>query len=432
MRFFRSPALALLCLCAATVPTHAQKVILSQIKFAGDPAHTQAELLAFSGLKPGASTQQAVQDAAQRFGDTGFYDDVSFQSDGAVLTYTLKPASASALLPPSFTNFVWVDDQDLLAALDGKIPLYHGGPLPIAGNTRDAAAAVLQDILAAKGIPNPRVISQPTMSHPNGAVDAIAFSLASPSVRIHTVTLLGASPAMQPKLTRVTNWLTTQEWDKTTTLASISTHLAEVYTSAGYLDFAVTRLDRSAPVISPIHVDLDLTATLSEGEQYRVSQLAWAGSAQLSAADFARQSPLKPGDPASRSALDDALELLSAAYFSRGYIDAKVDAPPQIDHAAHRVAYTIAVQPGKQYHFTAVHFSGIPDDLQRTLSTAWHMRPGDIYDGTYPTRFLGENPQWRKLGLKAGLNLQRDPDQNVDITLVFSPIPPGLNLPPSR
>jgi outer membrane protein assembly factor BamA len=419
----RPLAAPFLCLLTFAASASAQQVTLSRIKFVGDDTHTQAELLSFSGLKPGASTQQAVQDAAQRLGDTGFYDGVTFQSDGAVLAYTLKPAPATALLPLSFTNFVWWDDKELLAALDGKVPLYHGGPLPIAGNTRDAAAAVLQDIVAAKGVPNPTVSSQPVMSHPNGAVDTIAFSIASPPVLIHKVTLLNVSPALQPKLVRVINWLTTQQWDKTSTLASLSTHIGEVYHSLGYLDFAVTNLDRSDPVASAHSIDVDLTATLSEGEQYHVAQITWAGSSQLSAADFARQSPLKPGDPVSSAALGDALELVSNAHFSRGFIDTRIDAPPQIDRAAHRVAYTITVQAGPEYHFTAVHFTGLPDDLLKSLASAWHMRQGDIYDGTYPTRFLGENSQWRNHGLMVGLKLQRDLDHNVDITLVFNPRP---------
>jgi outer membrane protein assembly factor BamA len=157
MRFFRAPAVALLCLCASTSHTHAQQVVLSQINFVGDPAHTQAELLAYSGLKAGNSTQQEVQDAAQRLGDSGLFEDVNFASNGTILTYTLKPAPANTMLPVRFSNFVWWDDKDLTAALQARVPLYHGGPVPLSGNVRDSIATALKGIVAEKGVPDPSV-----------------------------------------------------------------------------------------------------------------------------------------------------------------------------------------------------------------------------------------------------------------------------------
>ncbi len=60
----------------------AQTRILRQISFTGAPAYSQAELLAFTGLKPGSSaTQQQVEDAAQRLGDTGLFEEVNFSGD---------------------------------------------------------------------------------------------------------------------------------------------------------------------------------------------------------------------------------------------------------------------------------------------------------------------------------------------------------------
>ena len=429
MRFFRLPAIALFCMCASATPSLSQQVVLSQIKFTGDSTRTQAELLAFSGLKPGPSTQQAVQDAAQKLGDTGFYDDVNFQSNGTVLTYVLTPAAPSALLPLSVTNFVWWDDKDLLAALDGKIPLYHGGPVPIAGNTRAAIAAILEPIVAAKGVPEPKVSSQTVATLSGSHFDTIAYSIASPWVLIRQLTLLNGSAAMQPKLTRVVNSFLGQQWDKTSTPATLSDRLSQSYRSAGYLEAALTNLDRSDPTVSAQSIDVTLTATLSEGPQYHVSRLTWTGSPQLSAADFAHQALLKPGEIDTPKALGDSLDILSAAYFSAGYIDAKIDAPPQIDRAVHTVAYTITVQPGLEFRFRSVRYTGLPDDLQKIVAGAWHMQSGDIYDGTYPTRFLGDIPDWHKHGYSATQTLIRNPDHTVDVTLIFSPIPAGLNLP---
>ena len=425
MRFSRLLPVAILCLCMPAIPSLAQDVLLKQIRFTGDPARPQSELLAFSGLKPGPTTQQAVQDVAQRFGDTGFYDDVTFEATGSILTYTLKPAAVSALLPVRFGNFVWWEDKDLIASLQGKVPLYHGGPLPLSGNTRDAVATVLQSVVAEKGVPDPRVISLPTESRPGGPVDTITFTIGSPWVLIHGLALQQASPAMQPKLSRVIADLIGQQWDKTTALDNISSRIGDVYRGDGYLDIAVTKLDRSAPTHAANSINIDLTATLSEGPQYHVARLDFVGCEFLSAEDFAKSSPLKPGDPASPFALRSALHLIAVAYSTRGYIDANVTAPPQIDRAAHLVTYAVAIEPGPQYHLRSVQWTGLTDDQLKALQPAWRMNGGDIYDATYAIQFIRQHPQLHLGNYKLGLSEQKNAiDHTVNLTLAFTPTTP--------
>ena len=422
MRFFRLPTVAFLCLVTSAITSPAQDVLLKQIRFAGDPTHPQSELLAFSGLKPGPTTQQAVQAAAQRFGDTGLYDDVTFQATSSTLTYTLKPVDASALLPVRFGNFVWWEDKELLAALQGKIPLYHGGPLPLSGNTRDAVATVLQTIVAEKGVPDPRVISLPTESRPGGPVDTITFTIGSPWVLIHSLALQQASPAIQPKLDRVIADLIGQQWDKTTALDNISSRVGDVYRGDGYLDIAVTKLDRSAPTLAANSINVDLTATLSEGPQYHVARLDFVGCEFLSGADFAKESPLKPGDPASPFALRSALHLIAVAYSTRGYIDASVTALPQIDRTTHLVTYAVTIEPGPQYHLRSVQWTGLTDDQLKALQSAWRMNGGDIYDATYAFQFVHQHPQLHLGNYKLGVGEQKNPiDRTVNLTLAFTP-----------
>lgn len=429
MRFLRSLALAFAFLCALPSPAHAQKIALSQIKFVGDPSHTQAELLAFSKLNPAGATQQEVQDAAQRFGDTGLFDEVNFQAGGSTLTFTLTPTAAGAMLPVRFSNFVWWDDQDLSAALDGKIPLYHGGPVPVSGNLRDQITAALQAIVAAKGVPNPTVTSVLSASHLGGSPDTIAFSIDSPRVLVRSLTLQQASPVMVPKLARVLRDETGEQWDKSATLAEIASRVGEVYRNDGYLDIAVTHLDHPVPVLGAGGIYVDLTATLSEGQPYHVAQLAWAGSDLISTATFAAEAPLKIGDPASPAALRASLTIISAAYGTRGFIDAKVDAAPQIDRAAHRVAYIVTVQPGPQYHFRLVNFTGLTDAQLKSLDDAWHLNPGDNYDAGYVNRFLGQNAPPYRQAYKIAYTLRRNPDLTVDLTIAFTPLaePPRPN-----
>ena len=65
-----------LCLLAPCAWLHCQTGILPAVTFTGAPEYSQAELLAFSGLKPGkSSSQQQMDDAAQRLSYTGLFDE---------------------------------------------------------------------------------------------------------------------------------------------------------------------------------------------------------------------------------------------------------------------------------------------------------------------------------------------------------------------
>ena len=423
----RPLAAPFLCLLTFAASAFAQPVTLSRIKFVGDDTHTQAQLLAASGLRPGPSTVQAVHDAAQRLGDTGMFEDVNFSSNGPELTFTLKPAASKTMLPARFTNFLWWDDKDLNAVLEKQIPLYRSDAVPISGNLRDAISAALKDLVAAKGVPTPSVTSLPSASRPGHPLDSIAFSIASPQVLVHSLTLVQPSPDMQPKLQRTIADLTNQQWDQSAEFDAIDARVGDVYHNEGYLDFVVANLQHSAAIVGADSIGVDVTAAITEGVQYRVSQLTWTGSPQISAADFTRQAPLKSGAVASSHALRDSLHVVSKAFSANGYIDARVDAPAQIDRAAHLVAYTITVDPGPQYHVKSIQWSGLPPDQQQALASYFRMKAGDIYDATYFGNFVGEHTDLLRQGYRPGINIRANPaDHTVDLTLVFSkgPTPP--------
>lgn len=423
MRFFRAcPALAAVCLCVSAGPLLSQARVLREITFTGAPAYSQAELLAFTGLKPGTSaTQQQLEDVAQRLNDTGAFEEVSFSGNDKGIVYALKPAAANALLPARFGNFVWWQDEEINHSLHATVPLYRATSVPIAGNLRESICAALKAMLIDKGVPAATVVSLRSASRPNGPLDGLAFTIDSPAVLVHSLTLLAASPAMQPKLTRVINDMTGKPWDKATTYPDIESRVGDVYRNDGYVDIAIVKQDHSAPAIAANSINLDITATITEGAQYHVAQLTWPGSDVLSVSDFNKKATLKKGDPDSPSALRESLHNLATAYSVKGYIDAKVDAPPVIDRTAHLVAYTVSVIPGDQYHVKSVRFIGFSEAQQKSIDAAWHMKAGDIYDATYANKFINQNPDLRKPGYNFGVTEKRDRSAlTVELTVTWN------------
>jgi outer membrane protein insertion porin family len=173
--------------------------------------------------------------------------------------------------------------------------------------------------------------------------------------------------------------------------------------------------------MAPNKIELDVTASLSEGAQYHVTQLAWAGSEFLSTADFNKQAKLKPGDHDSPAALRESLKSLTNAYGAKGYLDAKILAPPSIDRVAHQVSYSISVIPGSQYRLKSVKWVGLSDAEASGLDSAWRIKPGDIYDSTYPLKFVTQNNALLRQGYKVSFGEKRDARAlTVDLTVTFA------------
>ena len=423
MRLFRVvPVLAAVCLCALPLSPIAQTRVLPEISFSGAPGYSQAELLAFTGLKSGSSaTQQQLDDAARHLNDTGLFDEVNFSGNDKGIVYTLKPAPASAMLPARFGNFVWWSDEEIERTLKERVALYHGGAVPALGNLRESIAAELKRMLADKGLADAKVALRPSSPRPGTPPDHIVFAIDSPAVVIHSLTLTGVSPGMRPKLDRVIQDVAGQQWDKDASFDNIGSRVGDVYHNEGYLDIALAKQEHSAPNITAKDIELDLSAVLSEGAQYHVTQLAWAGSDMLSTADFNKQAALKVGDPDSPMALRESLKSLTNAYGAKGYIDAKISAPPVVDRAAHQVAYSISVEPGPQYHFRSVRWPSVSAEQAKAFDAAWHMKTGDVYDSTYLQRFLSQNKMLMQQGYAMNVTLKRDPSAlMVDLSVTFT------------
>ena len=414
------PALLAFCLLYSSVRLFAQSFPLPPVTFTGAPAFSQSDLLKVTELKPGSTATQAdVQAAAQHLSDTGLFSDVRFASTAKGLVYTLKPMPADNLLPTHFNNFIWWQPAELDSLLRSRVPLYLG-TVPISGNLQDQIVAALTSSLAERHI-TAKVIAIPSVPTGGGTPTAIAFAIETPSVLVHSLAVQSSSPAMQPKLEPFIKNLTGKPWEEPATHTSIADLIATAYRNEGYLDIALTNLTHAEPRVTSDGIEIDLTATVSEGEPYRLSTLTWPGSPIMPTADFNKTVKIKPEDIASQLALRQSLAPLARAYFAKGFQDAKVQAPATLDSATHHVAYTIRVVPGDQYRLRSIKFNGLSEAQSKELNSAWRMKPGDFYDVNYMTEFLKQNSALQTLrGYSATYKAISDPDTHlVDLTLTF-------------
>lgn len=342
----------------------------------------QAELMAASGMKPGVTIGPAqIRAGAQKLLDTGLFSNVLFSFDGQDLSYKLTPASG--LETVVYANFPWWNSASLTAAVAAKVPLFHGTVIPESGLQQEVTDA-LTALLAQKGI-QAVVTSLPAIDE-NGN-KTVRFHIDSPRVVIGSVALSGVDPAFADAVSAIQKAAAGQDFDGATK-ATLEVALKAVYHRKGYLSEALAGFAHGQPELSGGKVLVPITGAVTAGPQYRVAALALAPGSALSAADFARVAQLHPGDVANEDRLRATLALVSGAYQASGYMDARVDAPPMLDSAAHTVSYSVAVTPGPLFHMGQLTLVGLNDRQRNDVLSVWPLHQGDVYNSIKVSGFL--------------------------------------------
>ena len=417
-------------LLLAPLASHAQYSIASVTFRHADP-YAPAELLAVSGLKPGeALNNDSLANAAQRLLNTGLFADATIKygntARARAIVVDVSPIPLDQLLPASFENFVWFTPEELTAGIHAQVPLYRGVASD-AGSLPDDIQAALQQMLAAKGITASisHTIAEPTNLQPRRVVN---FSIDQPFVRLGTLHLSmlapsGAAATLSPGLQQAANAATRHPLNEGLTGITLSSILLDPFRRAGYVQASLDNIERTVAPADANAFIVTYTARIVTGDPYKVSTLTWNPTPLYSAADFARDNKLQPGDLANESDLAKTEAAISKAYLLQGYLDVYVLPHPVPDATAHTVAYTFEPIPGEIYSLKTVNVTGLSPQALQQFNADWTMKPGDPYSDQAVNTFLTKHiaqPLFRPYG--AGFKAVGDPaTHQVDLTLTFTP-----------
>jgi hypothetical protein len=427
MRLLR--ALPALCLLTAALTARAQYSI-ANIAIENAAPYTDAEILTVSGLAPDQLlTHDSLTNADQHLIDTGLFDDaqVSLSGQGKARTVhvALKPIPLDRLLPVSLENFVWFTPEELTQGIHALVPLYRGVAAE-AGNTPDSIQTALQQMLAAKGI-DAKLSFQvvpPTAQHPARVVN---FRINRPSIRLADVKLSisappGAAAQLTPGFQAAVNRATHSPFNEGLTGTTIADLLLPPARNFGYIN---AHLDNISRTIAPSATGIAVTYTtrVVTGEAYKLASVTWQPTPIYTAADFARDNKLHPGDLASIYLLNQTNAAIVAAYLAAGYMDAVVLSPPILDETSHTVAYAPKVIPGEVYRVKSVTPQNLAPDAQKEFDANWRMKPGEPYSATYVEHFIQTNTALPHLATyTASYQASADPATHlVDLTITFFP-----------
>ena len=153
--------------------------------------------------------------------------------------------------------------------------------------------------------------------------------------------------------------------------------LRSFYLNRGYLEFNVESTQVS---ISPDKEGIYITLNITEGPQYKVSEVKLAGQTMVPEAELQKLITVKPGEVFVRDRLTETTKKIGERLGNDGYAFANVNAVPELDKDKNTVAFTLFVDPGRRVYVNRVNVAGNTKTRDEVVRREIRQMEGAYYD----------------------------------------------------
>jgi outer membrane protein assembly factor BamA len=396
---------------------------LATIHVTGTQRYTPGEIIAATGLEVGSvATHEDFQKAGQKLGECGLFSNVSYSyaytPTGTKLD--LELVDSDKLVPVRFENFVWFSNDELLARIHERLPLFKG-QVPIGGNLADQISDVLQALLVQHSL-SARADYIRDSKEPGGPIDAISFRASGVTLDIREVRFDGAGTDELPLLAATASKLEGKDYSRSDVVAFAALNLLPIYQARGYLKAEISEPQVKVAGETADSTEVSVLFSVKPGPQYKISSIDWKGNKAFPAEKLQNLLHAQTGQIANGPQLKTDLEAVQHLYGTVGYMAASVKPEPRLDDGSSTVAYELEVHEGDVFHLGDLDFQGVDPKTVDRLREAWTLRETDPYDTSYPRRFfeqtvklLSHDVTWT-VSIHEGVN---ESDKTVDVTLRY-------------
>lgn len=329
-----------------------------------------------------------------------------------------------AALPYAFSNFVWWTDGELRTELKHRIPSL-GDTLTPDSVTEATIRSVLASFLKAKGVQaevqsiEPSLFALQGERAPGAPTPSIVYSILSPKILVHRVTLQNPPAEGISGLSDVAKRMEGKPYSTRTSWMDIAA-MEDALHEGGYLQGKVT-LQHGPPirVSDGSGYSVPVEAIIDAGVRYRVSSISADGGPLLGGRDLSQYFGLRPGDVAQPEAFGRLIGSLRVLYWRAGYEDVAFRQDPILDRTKGLASYHLSVIPGAVYHLRSLTVENLAPEQEKQARAALGMRPGDIYDG-YAVAMLNHRLPKSLAGYDCSWSPKEDKREHIiDLTLHF-------------
>jgi outer membrane protein insertion porin family len=375
----------LIIIAAVVAPAQVAGRKIARIEIAGLQRLSADEVVATSGLKTGEPFSVGQLDAAaQKLVDSGLFTKVGYRTTtkGTQVTIVFQVVeSKGGSSRVVYDNFVWFTNEELTAAIRRDVPAFDGSA-PNAGTMTDRIRQALQNLLKERQIEG-NVEYAPTETGEH------LYTIAGVHIPICRLHFPGATNVPEDKLVLRSRQLTEDSFSLKAAIAFAQYTLFPIYREAGQW-----RAKFAEPIVKTL-VDepdckrgVELSIPVAEGPIYMWDKAEWTGNEVLTPIQLDATLAMKNGELANGARFDKGLHELTRRYGLTGHLDVRFGAKPEFDDTAARLTVKIAVNEGPQYLMGKLTITGVSSADVVALEQRWKLRRGDVFDTTYPERFL--------------------------------------------
>lgn len=343
---------------AAAAPLSSETFTATDIRIDGLQRISAGTVLTYLPIERGEQvTPSGVSESIRALYKTGFFEDVKLDRQGDILVVTVTERPAINKL--TLTGNKDIKTDDLMSGLK-DIGLAEGETFD-----RLSLDRVTQELVRQynnRGKYNVEIT--PTVSPlDRNRVDVTITVKEGKAAKIKHVNVVGAEKFETEDLlenweSKESSWLSWYRRDDQYSKEKLSgdmERLNSYYLDRGYVDF---NIDSTQVSISPDKRDMFITAGITEGEQYKISDVKVTGDTVLPKEEIEKLVIVKPEQTFSRILLEMTSDSITATLGNIGHAFAQVNPIPTIDRENRTVAINLQVIPGPRVNVRRIVFKG--------------------------------------------------------------------------
>ena len=372
--------LALAAVLAAPSLLAGEPFVVTDIRVEGIQRTEAGTVFSYLPVKVGETmTDEKTAAAIKALYATGFFKDVRLEARDGVLIVTVEERPSIAKI--TLEGIKEFSEDDLKAGLK-QTGLAEGRVLD--RSLVEKAEQELQRQYFNRGKYSVEIKTTLTPLERNRV--AVQFDVVEgDSAKIQQINLVGNKAFTEKELlseisSTTPGWFTwytkTDQYSKARLGGDIET-LRSFYLNRGYLEFNV---DSTQVSISPDKQGIYITVNVTEGPQYRVSDVKLAGQMLVPEAELKELITIKPGKVFARDRLTETTKAIGDRLGNDGYAFANVNAVPELDKDKGTVAFTLFVDPGRRVYVNRVNVAGNTKTRDEVVRREIRQMEGAYYD----------------------------------------------------
>jgi outer membrane protein insertion porin family len=395
------------------------RFIVSDIRVDGLRRIGAGTIFTYLPIERGDSVDQnRIAQAIRALYRTGFFEDVRIDRQGDILVVSVTERPAINKLELKGNKDISTDD--LMKGLQ-DIGLAEGDTFD-----RLALDKVTQELTRQynnRGKYGIEITPSVTRLDRN-RVDVVIDIKEGHAAKIRHINLIGNDSFEQQDILRSwesaeSNWLSWYRHDDQYSREKLSGDLEQLnnyYLDRGYVDF---NIDNTQVAIGADKQDMFISAGVTEGAVFKVSDVEVTGDTVLPKVDIERLVLVQPGHVFSRRLLELSSDSITATLGNIGYAFAQVNPIPDVDRDKQTVGINLQVVPGPRVNVHRILFKGNNHTSDEVLRRELRQLEGSWYSQAAIDR---SKVRLQRLGFFESVAVENVPvaDHNDQVDVVYT------------